>query len=573
MFENMTRRDVLKLMAASGTAATLSNLAGPVLERAYAADPCGTGSLNDIEHFVFLMQENRSFDHYFGTMSGVRGFGDAGAINAGLFKQKGYDIGSKQADPNSYVMPFRLDTTRGATLDGEAINDPDHGWAGQHKCWNNGNMDQWVTSHVDTDGLKNGPATMGYYTREDIPVHFALADAFTICDHYFSSVLGPTDPNRLYWISGTIDPDGEHGGPLLETPLLVPSNQYSWRTFPENLQDAGVPWKVYTSRSAPIVSNAVLSGMLGAFKAYQKNGTELHKRGILPTYPSTFHNDVRYDRLPAVSWIIPDLLSCEHPALPPAFGAVGLLKVLDILTSNPAVWEKTALIISYDENGGFFDHVAPPTPPPGTAGEYVTVDPLSSVSSSAGIAGPIGLGFRVPGIVVSPYSRGGLAASETFDHTSQLRLIETRFGVEVPNLTDWRRGVTGDMTSTFNFADGRDDSAVTITPRQEMNLVDVLLQTHAGLDVIAGTFFGKQSLNAYPVPPNSMPTVESGPDRATPSGAGDCAPAVAPEASKQSIEGIADVVVGPTVTRIGNAGEKIRARVRKNVLRNELTKD
>jgi phospholipase C len=561
LFDGMSRRDVLKLVASAGGVAALNSMAGPVIERAFAADPCGTGSLSDIEHFVFLMQENRSFDHYYGTMSGVRGFADADAIQAGLFRQKGYDVATKTADDNAYVMPFRLDTTRGATLDGEAINDPTHAWGPQHQAWNNGAMDQWVKVHVANDGVANGPATMGYHTREDIPVHFALADAFTICDHYFCSVLGPTDPNRLYWISGTIDPDGTHGGPLLETPTLVPHNKYSWRTYPENLEDAGISWKVYTSQQAPIVSGAVLSGMLGAFKSFQNPFTPLYKKGIAPIYPVNFAADVENDKLPKVSWIIPDLLACEHPALPPAFGAVGILRVLDILTSNPAVWEKTALIISYDENGGFFDHVAPPTPPPGTPGEYVTVNPLSGVKSSAGIAGPIGLGFRVPGLVLSPYSRGGLVASETFDHTSQLRLVETRYGVEVPNLSAWRRQTVGDMTSAFDFASGGDASPPDIQPRQEMGTGNVLIQTHAGLDIIVGTFYGKADLTPYPVPPNSMPVVEAGPERGTPSGPDGCAPVVAPRVVPNSVVGLE--VAAPLdgePTRVGLAGEQIRAR-------------
>jgi phospholipase C len=559
LFDGMSRRDLMKILAGAGSAAALNSIAGPIIERAFAADPCGTGSLNDIEHFVFLMQENRSFDHYYGTMSGVRGFNDSAAISAGLFKQKGYNVATKKADPNSYVMPFRLNTTQGATLDGEAVNDPDHSWAGQHASWNNGAMDQWVTSHVATDGLANGPATMGYYTRQDIPVHFALADAFTICDHYFCSVLGPTDPNRLYWISATIDPDGTHGGPLLETPLAVPMNKYSWRTMPENLQDAGVPWKVYTSQQAPIVSGAVLSGMLGAFKNFQNPFTPLYQRGLAPIYPLNFESDVKNNKLPAVSWIIPDLLACEHPALPPSFGAAGILKVLDILTSNPAVWEKTALIISYDENGGFFDHVAPPTAPLGTPGEYVSVNPLSGVSSSAGIPGPIGLGPRVPGMVISPYSRGGLVSSETFDHTSQLRLVEKRFGVPVPNLTAWRRETVGDMTSSFNFAASKDASTPNIQPREEIKFLPTLLETRLGLDVIAGTFFASQAFHPYPVPPNSMPTVEATPNRAAPSGTHGCAPVATGEVTMNSVPGLSGLEPEPTTTRFGAAGEVIRA--------------
>jgi phospholipase C len=562
LFEGMSRRDLMKLLAGAGGAAALNSLAGPVIERAYAADPCGSGSLSDIEHFVFLMQENRSFDHYYGTMSGVRGFNDASAINAGLFKQKGYNVATKKADPNSYVMPFRLDTTQGATLDGEAINDPNHSWGGSHQCWNNGAMDQWVKSHIATDGLANGPATMGYYTRQDIPVHFALADAFTICDHYFCSVQGPTDPNRLYWISGTIDPDGTHGGPLLETPLAVPHNKYSWRTYPENLQDAGVSWKVYTSQQAPIISGSVLSGMLGAFKNFQNPLNPLYQKGIAPIYPVNFASDVKNNKLPKVSWIIPDLLACEHPALPPAYGAAGMLRVLDILTSNPEVWEKTALIISYDENGGFFDHVAPPTAPPGTPGEYITVNPLSGVKSSAGIAGPIGLGFRVPGLVISPFSRGGLVASETFDHTSQLRLVEERFGVEVPNLTAWRRSTVGDMTSTFNFAAQKNATPPTITPRVEKTPHDLAVQTRLGIDVVAGTFFASQEFRSYPVPPNSMPVVETGPARGVPSGPDGCGPVAASTVERNSVPGLEDLVVEPSPTRIAVAGEVIRAKAK-----------
>jgi phospholipase C len=555
MFENMTRRDVMKLLATAGGAATLNSMAGPIIDRAFATDPCGTGSLSDIEHFVFLMQENRSFDHYYGTLSGVRGFNDAAAISAGLFKQKGYNVSTKKADDSSYVMPFRLDTTRGATLDGEAINDPTHTWGPQHQAWNNGAMDQWVKVHVANDGVANGPATMGYYTRQDIPVHYALADAFTMCDAYFCSVLGPTDPNRLYWISGTIDPDGNHGGPLLDTPTLSPQNKYSWRTYPENLQEAGVSWKVYTSQQAPVVSGAVLSGMLGAFKNFQNPLTPLYQNGQLPIYPYNFALDVATNNLPKVSWVIPDLLACEHPALPPAFGAVGIMKVLDILTSNPAVWEKTALIISYDENGGFFDHVAPPTPPPGTPGEYLTV-PLSGLPTASGIAGPIGLGFRVPGHVISPYSRGGLVSSDVFDHTSQLRLVEARYGVEVPNLTPWRRSVTGDMTSAFNFAAPKDASRPRITV-SELSFTQVLIETHAGLDVIAGTFFAAQGLTPYPVPPNSMPVVESGPVRGRPSAA--CRPSSAAAETTNSVPGLTDIRPDPSPSRIALAGEEIRA--------------
>jgi phospholipase C len=510
----MSRRQFLAAIAAAGGASAFAAMAGPVIDRAYAADPGGPGSLNDIEHFVLLMQENRSFDHYFGTLSGVRGFDDPSPA----FKQYGFDPATRKASASAYLQPFRLNTTQGPSLDGECINDPTHDWAPQHQCWNNGAMDQWVKVHLASEGTANGPATMGYYTRADLPVHYALADAFTVCDQYFCSVLGPTDPNRLYWISATIDPDGTNGGPLLYTPELVPTNKYSWQTYPEALQDAGVSWKVYTNNDIPIISEAVLSGMLQSFKNFQKTGTELYKRGRQPSFPGTFKTDVANNTLPAVSWVIPSLLDCEHPALPPALGAQGILQVLDILTSNPAVWEKTALIISYDENGGFFDHVAPPTPPPGTPGEYITA-PLAGVKDAGGIAGPIGLGFRVPGLVISPYARGGLVASEVFDHTSQLRLVEKRFGVGIPNLSEWRRATTGDMTSAFNFA-ATPNSVPPTLPTS--NTTAALLECKVGVDALTGTFLGSLHLDVYPVPQNSMPTQETSPPRGTPSGpAGD----------------------------------------------------
>ncbi len=505
-FDGLSRRQFLGKAAAAGSAAVVASWAGPIIDRAYAADPGGTGSLNDIEHFVYLMQENRSFDHYFGTLSGVRGFDDPSPV----FRQSGYQPGVGPT-PNGYLEPFRFDTNVGANLDGECINDPTHSWGPQHQAWNGGKMDQWVNVHLQHEGPANGPATMGYYTRADIPVHYELADAFTICDHYFCSVLGPTDPNRLYWISGTIDPEGRFGGPLVETPTLLPKNVYSWRTMPENLEDAGVSWKVYANKDFGPVSSVLLDGMLGCFKQFNNPGSNLARRGIDPSFPFDFESDVRNNTLPSVSWIVPSLLTCEHPALPSVGGAIGIMQVLDILTANPAIWEKTALIVSYDENGGFFDHVAPPTPPPGTQGEFLTV-PLGAVHESDNIAGPIGLGFRVPSLVISPYSRGGLVSSDVFDHTSQLRLLEKRFGVPVPNLTPWRRATVGDMASTFNFAAPPNPARAVVSPAVT-KLGPALAQCN--INVAAG-FLNRGF--PYPVPPNSMPVQETTPLRGTPSG-------------------------------------------------------
>ncbi len=552
LFDGMSRRDFLRVAAAgAGGLGALTTLAGPVIERAHAADPCGTGSLDDIEHIVLLMMENRSFDHYYGTMSGVRGFADA--AKAGTLRQ--YATPGKGGH---YVAPFRLNTSQGASLDGECINDPTHDWGPQHQVWNGGRMDQWLKVHLANEGDANGPATMGYYEKADIPVHRALADAFTVCDHYFCSVLGPTDPNRLYWVSAWLDPEGKQGGPLLNTPEVIPTFAYSWRTFPENLEDAGVSWKFYNSQQVPGVSEAVLSGMVQSFKQYATNPA-LAAKGLAPVYPYNLQLDVATDSLPSVSWIIPPLLNCEHPALPPSFGAVTLVEVLDILTSNPKVWEKTALIVSYDENGGFYDHVPPPTAPHGTPGEYVTVNPLPSTADS--ISGPIGLGFRVPGLVISPYSRGGLVASEVFDHTSQLKLAAKRFGVDVPNLSAWRDRTVGDMTSAFDFATAADTGKPKLAATHELDTASTVLECKAGVDGIQGTFFGKQSQDTYPAPKNNRgPTQATTPRRRRPSGpVTACPPPKAPTDAGTSTK---IPVVRPkssTRTRVGAAADTLAA--------------
>jgi phospholipase C len=289
---------------------------------------------------------------------------------------------------------------------------------------------------------------MGYYRRSDLPFYYALADAFTICDGYHCSVIGPTDPNRLMSMSASIDPAGTHGGPLLETLVATRASMaghFTWTTMPERLEAHGVNWKVYTSPAGGVLDN-----VLPYFKPYSA-GSKLAARGLAPTFPVDFMTDLAHGQLPQVSWLLTGLADTEHPGFSGAVsGEIVARQIVEALISQPKTWARTALFITWDENGGFFDHVAPPTPPKGTKGEFLTTSRLPQVAS--GIRGPVGLGFRVPMLVVSPFSRGGLVCPDVFDHTSTLRFLETRFGVEVPNLTPWRRGVTGDLTSAFNFA-------------------------------------------------------------------------------------------------------------------------
>lgn len=443
----LTRRQFVGTgVAAVGAAAIASH---PPARAAVTRPTCGA-KLSDIEHIVVLMQENRSFDEYFGRFPGVRGFDDM--RNRRAFAQPGYD---GRGSVDGHLLPFHMNGTEPI---GQCVVDPTHDWAPQHRSWHGGRNDRFYAVHSEAqyEGAA-GVNIMSYYDDRDIPFHWALAHAYTLCDGYHCSVLGPTEPNRLYSISATLDPHGTHGGPSLATVFdgngLV--GEFTWQTMPERLQAAGVTWKSYTADGGQFDSP------FPAFRRFRTNPT-LHRLGIEPTYPADFEQDLARGELPAVSWIQVAFVDSEHAAFPPAKGEYAIDQVLRQIWRHPDVWRKTAVIINYDENGGFFDHVAPPVPPAGTKDEFVTVDPLPA--AAGGIRGPIGLGFRVPCLVVSPWSRGGFVCSETFDHTSVLRLIETRFGVEVPNLSAWRRSVTGDLTAAFDFAREPDFSIPHLPP-------------------------------------------------------------------------------------------------------------
>ncbi|MEU1820076.1 phosphocholine-specific phospholipase C [Streptomyces roseifaciens] len=424
---DMTRRRLIGSAAgAVGGAAALS-LLPPSVRRAVAAGPARRGSLRDIEHVVLLMQENRSFDHYFGTLKGVRGFADPDAVKL----PDGRDVFHQpdEKNPAGYLLPFRLDTQKTSA---QAIPSTSHAWAVQHEAWNGGKMDRWMPAHRKADGA-NGPYVMGYHTREDIPFQFALAETFTLCDNYFCSVLGPTWPNRLYWMTGTIDPAATRGGPVIDNTAPSP---YRWTTYAERLQAAGVSWRVYQEE------DNYGCNLLEQFAQFKdaKPGDPLYERGMRRLPAGTFEDDARNGRLPAVSWIIPTAAQSEHPRYLPAAGADYVAKKIEAIADNPEVWAKTAFILNYDENDGLFDHVPPPVPPPGTADEFVGKL-------------PIGGGFRVPCLIVSPWTVGGWAAGDPFDHTSVLRFLEVWTGVREPNISAWRRRTFGDLTSAFGFTD------------------------------------------------------------------------------------------------------------------------
>jgi phospholipase C len=361
-------------------------------------------------------------------MSGIRGFGDAHALTLSHGKNVFHQPDSE--NPAGHLLPFHLDTMATAA---QKIPSTSHAWAVQHQAWNGGKMDQWLPAHRAADG-KNGPYTMGYYKRADIPFHYALAEAFTICDGYHCSVFGPTWPNRMYWMTATIDPEGQAGGPIIQN--KVPPEGLRWKTYAERLEEAGVSWRVY--QHGP--QDTQPHNMLRHFTRFMDApaGSALQLKGVPAPVDGLFEYDALHDRLPAVSWLCPTAEASEHPAYMPAAGAEFIASKLDALAANPDVWAKTAFILNYDENDGLFDHVPPPVAPDGTPHEFI--DGL-----------PIGGGFRVPCIIVSPWTAGGFVCSQNFDHTSVLQFLERFTGVREPNITDWRRKTFGDLTSAFRF--------------------------------------------------------------------------------------------------------------------------
>jgi len=423
----LTRRSFLGSTAALMAAGMMP----PGIRAALAAKPRGT-SLSSVQHVVIFMQENRSFDHYYGSLQGVRGFSDRTA-----FLQHNGNSVFTQNNGESTELPFHLNT---ATTSAQCVSDLDHSWSGTHGAWDSGKWDNWVA--------EKGDLTMGYFTRADLPFQYALADAFTICDNYFCSVMGPTNPNRLYQWTGMIDPNGTGGGPVTDNS----EPGFSWTTYPEMLQKAGVSWKVYQNASDNYDDNP-----LAWFDQFRnaEPGSPLYNQGIA-SVPATsgvtvtdicaaIKNDVLNGSLPQVSWVVAPASASEHPSYAPAAGADMVNQVLEALTADPDVWAGTVLFLNYDENDGFFDHMIPPTPPSGTANEFVS-----------GV--PIGMGPRVPMTVVSPWSTGGLVCSQVFDHTSPLRFVENWTGVACTNISAWRRQVCGDMTSALNFS----SSSVTV---------------------------------------------------------------------------------------------------------------
>ncbi len=458
----LNRRHFLQLTGATAGATALTT---SIARAASIPAHRRTGSLQDVEHIVVLMQENRSFDHYFGTLRGVRGFGDPHPVTLPSGKPVWYQPDSTNGTKD--VLPFRPEADN---LGLKFIQDLAHSWSDTHAAWNQGRYDQWVPAKTAT--------TMAYLTRDDIPFHYALADSFTVCDAYHCSFMGSTDPNRYYLWTGYTGNDGKGGGPVLGNDEAG----YSWTTYPERLEAAGVSWKIYQDVGDGLNAAGSWGWIEDAYRGnYGDNsllyfdqyrtaapGTPLHDKARTGTdakngdgFFDVLTADVQAGTLPQVSWIVAPEAFTEHPNWPANYGAWYLAQVLDALTSNPDVWSRTALLITYDENDGFFDHVVPPYPPSSPAQGASGVDVTGELYGTDAPL-PYGLGQRVPMLVVSPWSTGGRVCSQVFDHTSVVRFIEQRFGVHEPNISPWRRAVCGDLTSAFDFAGS--DTAVPALP-------------------------------------------------------------------------------------------------------------
>ncbi|MBO9634469.1 MAG: phospholipase C, phosphocholine-specific [Chitinophagaceae bacterium] len=567
-----TRREFLKNAGLAAGGASLLHLMPASIARALAIDPAPGSTYLDAEHIVFLMQENRSFDHAFGSLQGVRGFNDPRAIQL-----PNKNLAWLQTDNNGKTYcPFRLNIR-----DTKAtwMSSLPHSWSDQVDARNEGLYDKWLSAKPSGNkDYKGMPLTLGYHTREDIPFYYALADAFTVCDHNFCSSLTGTTPNRLYFWSGTIR---EAADPNKIARVWNGDADYntevSWKTFPERLEENEISWKIYQNELSvnaglegeaeswlanfgdnPLeyfsqyrvkfhkayinhLPNAIqqlnnsiqqleqkIAGMTEdsdamakakksldwqqhKLKEYQADRekytnanfeklSDIEKNIHLKAFSTNagdadyhtltdlqyqdgdkhrtmkapkgdvlhqFRQDVSTGKLPTVSWIVAPENFSDHPSAA-WFGVWYISEVMDILTKNPEVWKKTIFVLTYDENDGYYDHLPPfvaphPSKPNtgkvsegiNTALEYVANKEQQSSDPEDVRESAIGLGYRVPMVIASPWSRGGWVNSEVFDHTSSLQFLEhflsskTKKQITEPNISNWRRTVCGNLTSVF----------------------------------------------------------------------------------------------------------------------------
>ena len=427
-----------------------------ILAAAAALAACAAaGGLEQIEHVVLFMQENRAFDHYFGTMAGVRGFRDPNA-HPGVFNQP-VDDSVKPKPPSgvNHLKPWYLGGAGGDWAQrAQCMIAGDNSWQRNQDAWDKGAIDRWARG--------NTPYSIGYFKRNDIPIQFSLAESFTVADSYYESIIGPSDTNRAVWFSGTINSPGSNvgghplrnGGPLVEDRRVPGCSKdvhghprsclpMKWKTVPEYLLENGISFRVYQEL------DNMMHDTLTQWAQYS-HGT-LKKNGTSHPGIQQFYDDAKAGTLPAVSYIVMPANVCEHPPFMPRDGGWIQRQIAEAVMTSPK-YKNTALIISYDETGGWADHVMAPHAPKNEPGEWMQ-DPFSK---ERGLS-PTGPGFRVPFYIVSPWTRSGGVFTEAASHESQIMFLEEWAKAHgkpfhVNEVNTWRRKHMSNLIHAFDFA-------------------------------------------------------------------------------------------------------------------------
>ena len=336
-----------------------------------------------IRHVIFIVQENHSFDNYFGAYPGVRG------LKAGIRLPQSPFSGRE-------VAPF--------PLRGPINRDLAHTWAAAHLAYDRGRMNGFVYS----DGTR---LAMGYYTGRTIPNYWAYAAHFTLNDMFFAPVMGPSLPNHLYTVAGS---SGGYIWNMWEPPTPC---AFHFPTVPGQFQAAGIGWRYYSGMNP---QKFWLWNPLPGFRAFQRSAAL--RSHLAPSV--RFFQDLRRGTLPTFSWITPNKIESEHA---PANNQLGMWYVTDLLNAvgQSRYWNDTAVVVTWDEYGGWYDGVLPPK------------------------ESPFGFGFRVPALVISPYARSGYVNSRLLSFNSVLRYEEQLKGLAPVSPSV---GVSNSIASDLNMA-------------------------------------------------------------------------------------------------------------------------
>jgi phospholipase C len=400
----INRRDAIKRIGGLAGAATFGRF----------LPGCGSSSPNVPNHpvYVYMMMENRTFDHYLGARSMIEGLpGDGLKMSMTNPDLMGKPVSLYVPDPNV-----------------ECVQDPDHSWDGSHLQWNMGANDGFVKQQETAYGA-GSHEPMQYMTRTQLPITWALADSGTICDRWFASVMGPTIPNRAYFLCATSAGYKDNGDIIANLHSLpVP-------TIFNRLEDTQVSWVYYYSNLS--IVSAIQSTGQYAIDLGPNDGTGKVRRF------ETFLEDAKAGRLPEVVYIDPAFGpggNDDHPPHHPIDGQELIATVYQALATSPQWKHLVMFLITYDEHGGFFDHVSPP----------MTTDDTATAWAGMGrdVTGFTQLGFRVPSMLVGPYIKPGYVSSVQYDHTSALQQLANTFGFQP--LTA-RQGAATDLSDCIDM--------------------------------------------------------------------------------------------------------------------------